>query len=502
VLNGMRIDPASYHHAATLTYTFDEYTNEYLRRAIGIAAANRIYRDEVPSAFWAVRYFRDSQKEEYLVVLQPDGALHSVHHTLDEKAPGANLPKEEAQARAETYLRDEKKVDLAGWNLVETHSDKKPARTDHVFEWEQKSALDSGPNRQAGDGAHIRMQLAVLGDEVSDYRIFIKIPETWLDKESRRTPLQIAQGFVGLAGLAVAVIAVIVVFLRNLKGPEVARVPWRPLAKISGVLLFAAMASYVNRAPLLLLNYATAMPLATYYITLGLSFIFVTALYAAAGILLLGLGWFFLERAFGPGKIPAWKDLSPAYFRDAFCLGVFGSAAVMGLNRLPALFARWPLLRHSLGESVPENLDLLQPAVGALSSSIVAAFLTVGLLAIAASLIALYVRPKWMRAGLMAAYAVAMATNMATPGAFLREAAYHLVAVVTLWYGVKCIARFNALGYFLLAATIVLVPAAIELLEQPSPYLHASGYAIVACAVALLAWPLIKWRTLQPARPL
>ena len=500
VLTGKRIDPASYHHAATLTYTFDEYANEYLRRAVGIAAANHVYRDKVPSAFWAVRYFRNSQKEEYLVVLKPDGSLHSVHHTLDEKAPGANLSKEEAQARAEAYLRDEKKVDFTGWNLVETHSDKKPARTDHVFEWEQRAALDPGAAVSGGGGAHIRMQLAVLGDEVSDYRIFIKIPETWRDKESRRTPLQIAQGFVGLAGLAVAFIAVIVVFLRNLKSPEVARVPWRPVAKISAVLLIAAMASYVNRTPLLLMNYATAMPLATYYITLAISFIFVTALYAAAGVLLLGLGWFFLERAFGPGRIPAWTEWSPAYFRDAFCLGVFGSAAVMGLNRLPALFARWPLLRHSLGESVPDNLDVLQPAVGALSSSVAAAFLTVGLLGIAASLIALYVRPKWMRAALMVAYAVVMATNVATPGVFLREAAFHLMAVVALWYGVTRIARFNVMGYFLLAATIVLVPSAIELLEQPNPYFHASGYAVVACAMALLAWPLVMWRRRQPVQ--
>ena len=142
-LRQINIDPATYHHATTVTYTFDDYANEYLRRTIGIAAANRIYRDQVPSAFWTIRYFRDSQNEEYMVVLKPDGSLHSVHHTLDEKAPGANLSKEEAQARAEVFLRDRKGVNLADWNLVETHTDKKPARTDHFFEWEQKAALDA-----------------------------------------------------------------------------------------------------------------------------------------------------------------------------------------------------------------------------------------------------------------------------------------------------------------------------------------------------------------------
>ena len=187
-----RLDPASYHHAATITYTFDGYTNEYLRRTIGIAAANRIYRDQVPSAFWTIRYFRDSQNEEYLVVLKPDGSLHSLHHTLDEKAPGANLSKEEALARAEAYLRDQKKMDLSGWNLVETHTDKSPRGPTTLFEWEQKAALDPASGQQ---GAHIRMQLQVQGDEVSGYRIFIKIPEAWRDAESRTTAAQLAQTF-------------------------------------------------------------------------------------------------------------------------------------------------------------------------------------------------------------------------------------------------------------------------------------------------------------------
>ena len=490
-LRQINIDPSTYHQATTVTYTFDNYANEYLRRTIGIAAANRIYRDQVPSAFWTIRYFRDSQNEEYMVVLKPDGALHSVHHTLDEKAPGANLSKEEAQTRAEVFLRDRKSENLAEWNLVESHTDKKPARTDHAFQWEQKAALDAAAGQQ---GAHIRVELQVQGDEVSGYRIFIKIPETWRDAESRATPAQLAQSFGRAGGIGVALIAVLVIFLRSLKNPDVARVPWRPLGQLSILMLLATIILYVNRAPQLLLNYTTAWPLATFYIVLFISMIFITAMYMSGAVLLLGLSWFFVERAFGPGHIPAWRGMKAGYFRDAFCVALFGSAAVMGLNRLPALFARWPLLRHSLGTSVPENLDVLNPAVGTLASAIAAAFLTVGILGLAAGLIAAYVRPAWMRAALMILYAALMATNVATPGAFFREAAFHLVAVAALWYGVTHIARFNVLGYFLLAAMLALVPGAIEFLEQPNPYLHANGYAVIAFAIAILAWPLMRWQ--------
>jgi hypothetical protein len=495
-LRRINIDPLTYRHATTVTYTFDEYANEYLRRRIGMAAANRVYRDQVPSAFWTIRYFRDSQNEEYMVVLKPDGALHSLHHTMDEKAPGANLAKQEAQARAEAYLHDWKSMNLADWNLVETHSDKKPARTDHFFEWEQKAALDAAPGQQ---GAHIRMQVQVQGEEVSGYRVFVKIPEAWRDAESRSTPAQLAQLFGRAAVIVVALTTVLVSFLRSLKSPVVARVPWRSIGKLSILMLLAAVVIYVNRTPQLLLNYTTAWPLSTFYIVLLISMIFITAMYMAGAVLLLGLAWFLQERAFGKGCIPAWRDSSAAYFRDAFFVALFGCLAVMGLYRLPALFTRWPLLRHSLGTSVPNNLDVLNPAVGSLASSIAAAFFTVGLLGLAAGLLAPYFRRAWMRAAMMILYAGLMATNVATPGAFFREAAFHLVAIAALWYGVTHIARFNVLAYFLLAAMLALVPGAIELLEQPNPYLHANGYAVLAFVLATLAWPLIRWQRARSA---
>jgi hypothetical protein len=334
----------------------------------------------------------------------------------------------------------------------------------------------------------------VQGDEVSGYRIFIKIPETWRDAESRTTPAQLAQAFGRAAGIGVALIGVLIIFLRSLKSPDVARVPWRPIGKLSILMLLAGIVIYVNRAPQLLLNYTTAWPLNTFYLVLLISLIFITAIYMAGAVLLLGLSWFLLERAFGPGRISAWRATNAAYFRDAFCVALFGSVAVMGLNRLPALFARWPLLRHSLPASVPENLGVLNPAVGSLASAIAAAFLAVGFLGLAAGLIAAYVRPPWMRAALMIVYAAVMATNVATPGVFFRDAALQLVIVVAVWFGVAHIARFNVLGYFLLAAMIALVPGAIELLQQPNAYLRANGYAVLAFALAILAWPLMRWQ--------
>jgi membrane protease YdiL (CAAX protease family) len=494
VLRDNRVDPATYQHAATVTYTFDGYTNEYLRRTIGIAAANRIYRDQVPSAFWTVRYFRDSQDEEYMAVLRTDGSLHSLHHTLDEKAPGANLSKEEALALAEAYLRNQKKIDLTLWNLVEPSTDKKPARTDHTFIWEQKAALDAA-SAQSGStaGAHIRMQVQVLGDEVSGYRVFIKIPEAWRDAEKRTTAAELAQRYGMLLLLGTAAITVLVVALLSLKSPEIAQVPWRRLAKWSAWALLAAIVLFVNRAPQLLAAYTTTMPLKTYYGFLFISLLFVTALYAAAAFLLLGLSWFFIDKTFGHGRIHSWSGMRAEYYRDAVCAATFGAAAILGLGRLPGLFARWPLVRHTLDSVAPEGLDTLNPAIGTLATGILRSFLMPGMIAIGAALIAAYIRPRWMRAGMAGLVAVLFATNAATLGTFLREAAFHVVVIIVLWSGVKHIVRFNVLGYFLLAAMTEFISGAVELLTQPNAHFRANGYAVIAFAVALLAWPLLSW---------
>jgi hypothetical protein len=143
----------------------------------------------------------------------------------------------------------------------------------------------------------------------------------------------------------------------------------------------------------------------------------------------------------------------------------------------------------------------LNPAIGTLATGILRSFLLPGTIAIGAALIAAYIRPRWMRVGLVILVAVLFATNAATAGTFLREAAFHVAVIVVLWLSVKHILQFNVLGYFLLAAMTALIPGAVELLEQPNAYFRANGYAVIAFAVALLAWPLLSWlRNETPVR--
>lgn len=258
--------------------------------------------------------------------------------------------------------------------------------------------------------------------------------------------------------------------------------------------LVAAIVIYLNRMPQLLTNYTTTWPLKTFYAVLFISLIFITALYLAAAVLLLGLAWFFLDRVFGPGRIAAWIGGRAEYYRDALLVAVFGTAALLGLGRLPALFARWPVLRHVLPPVVPDGLDTISPGAATIATGIVWGVIAAGMVGLAIGLIAAYVRPWWMRLGLSILVAALTVTDAATTRAFLHDAVFYLVAIVALGLGITRIVRFNALGYFLLAVMMILVPGAADLLGQPNAYFHANGYAVLLFALGLLAWPLLLWR--------
>ena len=492
VLRQQDVDPASYHQAATVQYRFDPQVNEYLRRSIGIDATNKLYETQVPQAYWSVRYFRDSEKEEYLVVLRTDGALHAVHHTLAEEAPGANLTKEAAQQRAEGYLVQTKMLDLSQWTLVDSHSDKLPARTDHVFTWEEKTAVAS----LGGDeGAHVRMEVRVQGDEASGYRIFIHLPEDWVRKQNQDTLATTAHSN-GLLGLIGAFgVAVLVAFLRDLKQPSVAAVPWRRLAKWCLVVLIAFVLWVFTNIPQYLARYPTENSLSTYLGLTTISLLLGSSAIYGSIFLLWGLAWFFLARSYGSEALPGWRGMPPLYYRDGLILGACGFAIVMGLGRLRELAARlWPVAHYDFPASVPGGLDATLPALQSLASAAMFSFIAVGVLALAAGFAHSHLRGAWKQTLLLGLLAFLAAPRWGSPGDLVQNFVMGWTVLLLLWWAVRRVVPFNLLGYFLATTLLLLATSAVQLLRQPNTYFRANGWALMAAAAILLLWPLGSWR--------
>jgi membrane protease YdiL (CAAX protease family) len=506
--------PDEFHRASVVVDTFNGVTLEYLRQHLGMPETRGFYAGErVPSVFWSVRYFKDSEKEEYRVILRPDGTLHAIHHDLREAAPGASLTKEEAQLKAETHFLQLRMFDLSRWKLVEAETSKRPNRADHLFTWEEIApiAVQSPPNYDAvnqsppAETAHVRMQLRVQGEEVSGYRIFVKIPEQWERDHTQRTfgwiSYQVARGVLFLAWG----VALIVFFFKNLKS---APVPWRRLSRWA---LWAALMLLVNAAnsiPELMANYLTDFPLRTFIAVIVLSQLFVAGVFYSAIFLLLGFGWFLLARIFGAERLPAWRGMPAWYYRDALLLGLGGAGGLAIVARAISQLDRlWPTSRAATESATFESLSALLPTGSIIAAAVIAGFFAVGLVAVVAGSLALlrrFVPPGAARAvqfGSLLLLAVALIGSWGSPADFAKQVLLQFLLLAVYAFGVSRVFRFNMLGYFLLAALGSLALGAADLLQHPETFLRWNGYATAAAALLLLAWPLAGWLRLTRAAP-
>jgi len=503
------LEPNSYKHAAVLVNVTDPTTNEFLRERVGVARLNEILATQVPGALWRVRYFRDSQPEEYAVVLRPDGSLHAIRHTLADETAGASLSKEEAVARAEKFLREEKKIDVSKWSLVESNSDKRPHRTDHTLTWQQNAPLDgvfgasssSAAKTDSTGHAFARIDLMVLGDEVTNYRTYIKIPDEWRRKQEETTLTKIVFGYaIPILVAAGFAITVLIVFLKNLRSEAARTIPWKRVALwalwgLAGAALTLACGDFVANA---LTNYKTAIP---FKMMIG-----VTAISALLGLLfsfgflalLLGAAWYYGTRAFGRERIPEWTGMAKGYYRDALFIGLGGTAAWVGLDAISKwVYQHVPGAQEGAGASFGANLDASFPVGAILGSGVRGGLTYTALVAITAAFIACMIQAKWLRASVFVLAVLALGGNGANwhdPMDVAKKMIIGAVWIAVIDLAVRYVIRFNVLGYFLILAGIALLGGAGEMLGHPDYFYRANGYGVLVGLAILFGWPLVAWR--------
>ncbi len=493
------LNPNSYRKAAQMVDATNPITNEFLHRRMSISDINNVYSRHVPGALWRERYFRDSQPEEFAVTLKPDGSPQGFWHTLAEATKGANLPKEKAVAIAEKYLREKKQIDLSGWKLVEANSEQLPNRTDHALTWQQNVPLDpenSGTKDSSGH-AYARMELQVLGDEPADYRTYIKIPEDFQRQQQEqtvaRTLVTVGQGCVGL-GLA---ISVLVFYFKRLRVQPAVAVPWRRMFTWGLVGLGGFFVSFFfgRGIPALFTQYPTTMPLRLYFGTAAVFLFLGGALLLGALTLLFGLAWSFAARAFGEEQLPTWLGMPAEYYRDAFWIGLGGTALLLGLRRLlDFAFAWWPTLHRGLPSSFGESYDAIFPGIGVIGATLFRTLLVTAILFLGGAFLGAELRVRWLRLVLFFAVAAAVVFSYGSAADFLKQILASAIVLVVVVFGIRRVVRFNLLGLFLVVTCSALIVAASGLVTQPNAFYRTNGYGILLAVVLLLAWPLVSWR--------
>ena len=506
VMQAHNLDPKTFRSVAEIRNVTSGITNEYLRRRLSVAQINQIYQEKVPGALWAVRYFRDSQPEEFAIVMRPDGTLHSFHHILAEAAKGANLSKEDAQSIAEKFLREQKQIDLSGWKLMEANSDKRPNRTDHTLTWQQLTPLDPEKSgaKDSADHAFARMELQVLGDEPANYRTYIKIPEEFTRKQQEQS-LPRTLFSIGTAALLLAlVVTVLVFYFKRLRSQPPGTVPWRRLLLwgLSGCAAFLLSFLLGKGIPALLMQYQTALPLRLFFGIFSIGIFIVAVLILGGLALLFGLAWSFGARAFGAERMPTWLGMPANYYRDAFWIALGGTALLVGLKRiLGVVDIWWPTLHRGIPAAFGENFDAFYPAAAVIGGAIWRGLLLTGTFGVVASFLGAELRVRWLRLALFVALAAAMVSDWGSGADFLKQFLVSALVLGFVVFGIRSVARFNMLGWFLVIASSMLLGGAAQMLQQPEGFYRIQGYWIIGVLVLLLGWPLVAWRTAPASGP-
>jgi len=500
VMRQHNLNPAAFKAATELVDLMDPLNNEYLRRRISIAEINEIYSAKVPGVLWRTRYFKELEPEEFAIILKPDGSLHAFRHALAEVTKGATLDQDTAVALGERFLREEKQLELSDWKFIGDNAKKQPNRTDHLLTWQQNTPLDPpGPGNHPENGAdhaYRRIELSILGDEPANYRTYIKIPEEFTIKQGQRSLLRTLFAFGKGIMVAIFALVILVFFLKRWRNDSEFRVPWKKLVAWGFVGLGAYVMHFFSATLVKFLAvYPTSQAWKIYLAGLAVLQGISSVVISGCVVLLFGLLWYFAARAFGKDALPTLAGMSGEYYRDAFWLGLGGTAALIGVERLIAALTHWwPTTERMLGASVGTDLDALFPAAAVISGAIFSSVLRTGAIALAGAFLAAEVRNRAVRLILLIAVAIGFIGTWGSPADFLKHFLENLLLLAFVVVGISRFVRLNLAGLLLIITCAAMVGGAAPLLAQADRYYKTQGYLPLAAVVVLLAFPLIQWR--------
>jgi membrane protease YdiL (CAAX protease family) len=236
-LEAQGIALSGYRHAARFQY--DDDAKVFLERELGLERANASMARELKIWRWGHRWYRPLEREEVQVEVTPSGEIASFSRELSEEAHGADLPPEVARSIAESFLVLQMHHSIVALEYLDSHTQKHPNRTDHVFTWKV-----SGQDYR---GATHRVSVTLHGDRVDGYSEFLKVPEEWSRGYARLRSLNETTAVIDsvlFVGIAVALLVTI--------GRRVRRrdIRWKTallFGTVAGVLQFLAS---LNNFPL------------------------------------------------------------------------------------------------------------------------------------------------------------------------------------------------------------------------------------------------------------
>jgi hypothetical protein len=457
---------------------FSEPAARYVLAKGGAKAFDRLARENLPLAYWVVRFFQPEKKEEWKVLVDAGRArVVAFVNPKEEAAPAAAPPlPDAARARA---LDAAAKLGYSArqYSVVDVGTQARPKRTDTTVVLEARGA--------AVAEARPRLTAVFHGSRLALLLPTIRVPDSFLREYRRRSSadwiLLAAKivsigGFVGLG---------VILFLRLVRGGGFR---WRRLIGPLAVALVGIVLALANSAANVARAYQTEQPLGLFQAVAAIS-------YTIAGIgfvCLAGFGFILLS-----GARPGWRAAlrRSGSLRDAFVRALVAAAGAAGLARWTSVAsARFPAL-FDPDPSLPQSLERTLPGYAGFWSAANATFL----LAVVAAVAALawkeptFRKPFWRVLAFLAILLALAPGGARSPGEFAAAFLPEVVMAGWLAFCVFGLLKDHAAAWVLFGALYFGGMRAVELLSQPAAQDRAAGWS-VAVLVVLAATTLLVGR--------
>ena len=152
-----------------VVFSSDDWADRYLQKTIGqVQEKNFIEKYDYELFSWQIRFFREFQKEEYIVEISSrSGKVISFLHLIEDIAPREPVEKEIARINAEGFLRENFSVNFDDYDFHEEKTQRYEQRTDYNFSWERKGVYI--PWKENEGGAKLLIGVTVSGNEIRKF---------------------------------------------------------------------------------------------------------------------------------------------------------------------------------------------------------------------------------------------------------------------------------------------------------------------------------------------
>lgn len=293
------INPQGYSHA--IIYSPDTWADRYLQKTLGLELEKEfITQHDFELFLWEVRFFKELQKEEFIVAVSSKTAqVMAFYHLIEDVEPRQVLEKEIARRKAEDFLARTYDFDLKDYDFHEEKIKRFDKRIDFSFSWEKRGVYI--PWQKEEGGAKLLVGATVSGEEVREfYRSRLDIPEKF--KRHIQNQLVFGEYLTSFSTLSFFILITWAIQLAVKKrGYAVLRICKKPYLYLFGLLLAIQLLEAVNNTHHLLFMYPTSTRL---YSFLGIYFfkLLISAIFLSVAFILPGLSGEALRTEMFPDK--------------------------------------------------------------------------------------------------------------------------------------------------------------------------------------------------------